>query len=326
MLLVALKNEHFKKFLANLPHASVSALLDFIHTFGACTKAFVLARQTLLLDKIFLNYGTVLKKIFTHNQLSECTSVNETFAWNPKDLVVISKWLIYKLYFNPTSCPVVMSFEIESLFKKHSIQTRKPSRTKLNLTLYNTYRYSSKDKLPNVPFDIDEIWLLLKVLKKSWTKVTKNCFILRYCYKRLIYYNLWGKKENNMSKMICLHCLFKAFVMQALKICSQLCFPWQSLSSLFFIPPTLFKNFYFRLHSFPSTSIHSHTIFNSWTSYRNELKQKPTLFCNSEIAPAAWLSGQSWGFECGKAGLKPHTQTTKRICPRWSQGQTHHTL
>ena len=38
------KNENFKTFLGNLPHASISTILDFIRASGACTKALLLAR------------------------------------------------------------------------------------------------------------------------------------------------------------------------------------------------------------------------------------------------------------------------------------------
>ena len=41
---------------------------------------------------------------------------------------------------------------------------------------------------------------------------------------------------------------------------------------------------------------------------------------------AAWVSGQSWGFECGRSGFKSPTRTTEWIYPRWSQGQLHHAL
>ena len=41
---------------------------------------------------------------------------------------------------------------------------------------------------------------------------------------------------------------------------------------------------------------------------------------------AAGLSGQRWGFECGRPGFKSLTRTTECICPRCSQGQIHHAL
>ena len=52
-------------------------------------------------------------------------------------------------------------------------QNRTTSKTKYSLTSYNTYRFLSKDKLPNVPSDINEIWFPLKCLKKKLTKVIK---------------------------------------------------------------------------------------------------------------------------------------------------------
>ena len=51
-------------------------------------------------------------------------------------------------------------------------QNRTTSKTKYSLTSYNnTYRFLSKDKLPNMPSDIDEIWFPSKDLRKSGTKL-----------------------------------------------------------------------------------------------------------------------------------------------------------
>ena len=37
---------------------------------------------------------------------------------------------------------------------------------------------------------------------------------------------------------------------------------------------------------------------------------------NVMLKEAAWLSGQSWGFEYGRPGFKSPTRTTEWICPR----------
>ena len=36
----------------------------------------------------------------------------------------------------------------------------------------------------------------------------------------------------------------------------------------------------------------------------------------SSLSEAAWLSGQSWRFECGRPGFKSPTRTTEWICPQ----------
>ena len=68
--------------------------------------------------------------------------------------------------------------------------------------------------------------------------------------------------------------------------------------------------------------------------HKNILLFTVFLYCflgTMEEAPwlsveAAWLSGQSRGFEYGRPGFKSPTRTTEWICPRWSQGQIHHAL
>ena len=55
----------------------------------------------------------------------------------------------------------------------------------------------------------------------------------------------------------------------------------------------------------------------------NELKMWTKIRLYS-LKEAAWLGSQSWGFECGRPGIKSPTRTTKWIFPRWSQGQIHH--
>ena len=64
MLLVVLnfKNENLKNFLRNLPHASLSAILDFIRTSDTCTKALVLARPIGLLNNFCSTTTLSLKK------------------------------------------------------------------------------------------------------------------------------------------------------------------------------------------------------------------------------------------------------------------------
>ena len=63
----------------------------------------------------------------------------------------------------------------------------------------------------------------------------------------------------------------------------------------------------------------------SWSLDWSE-RHSPTTGQNWGNQEAAWLSGQSWGFECGRPGFKSPTRTTEWICPRWSQEQIHNVL
>ena len=57
----------------------------------------------------------------------------------------------------------------------------------------------------------------------------------------------------------------------------------------------------------------------------------PTCVCMKQngksvimnLMMAAWLSGQSWAFECRRPGFKTLTRTTEWICLRWYLGQIH---
>ena len=45
-------------------------------------------------------------------------------------------------------------------------------------------------------------------------------------------------------------------------------------------------------------------------------KERNNSKCMINLSKAAWLSGQSWGFEYGKPGFKFPTWTTEWIWPR----------